>query len=109
MIVVCTKRQGLIASLSRIICDGKIPAELRKRTDACARVNAKILAATKQGATSAGLYKIAADAYRRKILQAKKNCIIKAARQVTKHAIGSRIRIRRKLSKIIRRLLGILR
>ena len=63
MIVVCTKRQGLIASLSRIICDGKIPAELRKRTDACARVNAKILAATKQGATSAGLYKIAADAY----------------------------------------------
>ncbi len=63
LIVVCAKRKGLIASLSRIICDGEIPVELRKRTDACARVNAKILAATKQGATGAWLYKIAADAY----------------------------------------------
>ena len=63
LIVVCAKRQGLIVSLSRIVCDGKIPAELRKRTDACARVNAKILAATKPGATGAELFKIAADAY----------------------------------------------
>lgn len=63
MIVVCAKRNGLIVSLSRIICDGKIPVELRKRTDACARVNAKILAATKPGATGADLFKIAANAY----------------------------------------------
>ncbi len=63
MIVVCAKRDGLIVSLSRIVCDGKIPDELRKRTDACARVNAKILAATKPGATGADLFKIAADAY----------------------------------------------
>ena len=63
MIVVCAKRQGLIVSLSRIVCDGKIPDELRKRTAACARVNARILAATKQGTTGADLYKIAADAY----------------------------------------------
>lgn len=63
MLVVCAKRNGLIVSLSRIVCDGKIPAELRKRTDACAHVNAKILAATKPSATGANLYKTAADAY----------------------------------------------
>ena len=63
MIVVCAKRNGLIASLSRIVCDGEIPDELRKRTDACARVNAKILAATKPNNLGADLYKIASDAY----------------------------------------------
>lgn len=63
MIVVCAKRKGLIASLSRIVCAGKIPPELRNRTDACARVNAAILAATKPNVTGAELYKIATDAY----------------------------------------------
>ncbi len=63
MIVVCAKRGGLIASLSRIICAGEVPADLKIRTEACARVNAKILAATKPGATGAEIFKIAADAY----------------------------------------------
>ncbi len=63
MIVVCAKRKGLIASLSRIVCAGKIPEELKNRTASCARVNAKILAATKPNATGAELYKVAADAY----------------------------------------------
>ncbi len=63
MIVVCAKRAGLIASLWRIVCNGKIPDELRRRTDACARVNAKLLAATKPDVTGADLYRAAADAY----------------------------------------------
>lgn len=63
LMVVCAKRKGLIVSLSRIVCNGKIPDELRKRTDACARVNAKILAATKPETTGADLYKVAVDAY----------------------------------------------
>lgn len=63
MIVVCAKREGLIVSLSRIVCDGRIPDELRKRTDACARVNAQLLAATKPDATGAELFTVAAKAY----------------------------------------------
>ena len=63
MIVVCAQRAGLIASLSRIVCNGKIPDELSRRTAACARVNAKILSATKKGATGAHLFKVAATAY----------------------------------------------
>lgn len=63
LMVVCAERNGLIASLSRIVCDGTIPAELRRRTAACARVNAKIWAATQPQATGADLFDIAARAY----------------------------------------------
>ena len=63
MIVVCARRHGLIASLTRIVCAGEIPDELRRRTDSAARVNARLFAATRPGATGAELYKIAADAY----------------------------------------------
>jgi len=61
--VVCARRGGLIASLTRIVCAGAIPAELRRRTDAVARVNAALLAATRPGANGAELYLTAARAY----------------------------------------------
>lgn len=64
MIVVCARRGGLIASLTRIVCAGEIPDELQRRTNSAARVNAALFAATRPGATGAELYKIAADAYR---------------------------------------------
>lgn len=63
MIVVCAKREGLIASLSRIVCAGNAPEELKRKTVSAARVNAWLLAATRRGATGAELYKIAAAAY----------------------------------------------
>lgn len=63
MVVVCAKRDGLIASLSRIVCVNRIPAELQRKTRVCARVNAALWAATKPGATGAELYKIAAETY----------------------------------------------
>ncbi len=66
LIAVCGRREGLIASLSRIACIGKIPAELRRKTDAVGYVFAKFLAATKSGATGAEIYKIAAEAYAEK-------------------------------------------
>ena len=65
MVVVCARRDGLIASLSRIVCAGQIPTELAGKTEACARVSAALHAATTPGATGAELYKIAADAYAR--------------------------------------------
>ena len=66
LIAVCAKRQGLIASLSRIACVGEIPAELERKTDAVAHVFAKFLAATREGASGAEIYKTAMGAYAEK-------------------------------------------
>ncbi len=63
MVVVCARRNGLIVSLSRIVCAGTIPGELRRKTDAAARVNAKLLSETKPGTTGAQFYQAAASAY----------------------------------------------
>jgi antitoxin VapB len=63
MIVICARRQGLIASLTRIVTTGPVPDELRKRTLATAKVNARLFAATLEGATGAELYAVAAESY----------------------------------------------
>lgn len=63
MVVVCARRAGLVASLTRIVCAGRVPEELRRRTDACALVNARLYAATRPGATGSELYRVAAEAY----------------------------------------------
>jgi antitoxin VapB len=63
MVVVCARREGLIASLTRIVCSGSVPDEMRRRTIAAARVNAKVQAATRPGATAAELYNLIARAY----------------------------------------------
>jgi len=63
MIVVCARRGGLIASLTRIVCAGPVPDDLRQRTQATAGVNAKLFAATTPGASGADLYQVAARAY----------------------------------------------
>jgi antitoxin VapB len=63
MVVVCARRQGLIASLSRIRCAGRVPDELRRRTQAAARVHAQLLSATRPAATGAELYALATHAY----------------------------------------------
>jgi Xaa-Pro aminopeptidase len=63
LIVVCARRHGLVASLSRMICAGQVPAELQRRTEACAAVNAALYKATLVGTMGSDLYKTAADAY----------------------------------------------
>ncbi|MFL6337356.1 MAG: M24 family metallopeptidase [Pyrinomonadaceae bacterium] len=63
MLVSCARRHGLIASLSRIVCAGEVPEELRRRMNASARVNAKLWAATRPGAVGSELFQVAADAY----------------------------------------------
>ncbi|HEY9285849.1 MAG TPA: M24 family metallopeptidase [Pyrinomonadaceae bacterium] len=63
MVVVCARRAGLVASLTRIVCAGPVPGELRRRAESCARVNARLLAATRPGATGAEIYETAARAY----------------------------------------------
>lgn len=63
MVVVCARRAGLIASLTRIVCAGAVSDELQWRTLATARVNAQLLAATRPGTSGAELYKLVARAY----------------------------------------------
>lgn len=63
LLVTCARRNGLIASLSRIVCVGEVPADLQKRTTAAAFVNASLMAATRPGANGAELYETAASAY----------------------------------------------
>jgi Xaa-Pro aminopeptidase len=66
LIAVCARREGLLASLSRIVCLGKIPDELRRKTEAVADIFAKFLSATKPGTSGAEIYRAAAEAYAEK-------------------------------------------
>ena len=64
MMVLCARRGGLIASLTRIVCAGAVPEDIRDRTRTAAGIKARLLAATKPGASGADLYEVAARAYR---------------------------------------------
>ena len=63
LLVTCAKREGLIVNLSRMVCVGDVPAELRERTEAAASVNATLWNATRPGVTGAELYQTAENAY----------------------------------------------
>ncbi|MGB2751450.1 MAG: aminopeptidase P family protein [Pyrinomonadaceae bacterium] len=63
LLVTCAKRGGLIASLSRMVCIGEVPDELKIRTEAAAFINARFMHATRPGVTGAVLYTVAANAY----------------------------------------------
>ncbi len=63
LLVTCAKRHGLIASLSRMVCIGRIPDELMNKTEAAANVNATLLNTTRPGTSGAELYRAAAEAY----------------------------------------------
>jgi len=63
LLVTCAKRNGLIASLSRVVCSGTAPSELKEKTEAAAFVNASLWNATRDGDTGAELYQTAAGAY----------------------------------------------
>jgi Xaa-Pro dipeptidase len=63
MVVVCARRGGQVAALSRIVCVGTVPHEMRRRMVSTARVNATLLSATRPGAVGSELYKFAARTY----------------------------------------------
>ncbi len=64
LLVACAKRSGLIVSLSRMVVTGKVPAEMKRRTEAAAFVNANLWHYTRPGTKGSELYRVAADAYR---------------------------------------------
>jgi Xaa-Pro dipeptidase len=64
MINLCARKWGLAVSITRFAHFGAPPSELEKRFHASAQVNAELLDASRVGATSAELFRVAADAYR---------------------------------------------
>jgi antitoxin VapB len=63
MLALCAERDGLIVSLSRLVCAGAT-GDLVPRTRATATVFGRILDATRPGAKAADLYQVAAEGYR---------------------------------------------
>ena len=63
MLNLCTRKWGLTISMTRFIHFDALPAELAERFEAAARVNAALMNASRPGATSADLFRVAQDAY----------------------------------------------
>jgi len=63
MLNLCSRKWGLAISITRFIHFGALPYELAGRINSAAKVNAALLNATRPGATSAELFKVAQDAY----------------------------------------------
>jgi Xaa-Pro dipeptidase len=63
MLNLCSRKWGLAISITRFIHFGNLPAELAARFEASAQVNAALLDATREGATSAQLFQAAKNAY----------------------------------------------
>jgi Xaa-Pro dipeptidase len=63
MLNLCSRKWGLAISITRFMYFGALPAELGARFKSAAQVNAALLDATKVGATSAELFRVAQAAY----------------------------------------------
>ncbi|MGB7549159.1 MAG: aminopeptidase P family protein [Terracidiphilus sp.] len=63
MLNLCARKWGLAVSITRFVHFGALPAELVARFKSAAQVNAALLEATRPGATSAELFRVAQAAY----------------------------------------------
>ena len=63
MLNLCSRKWGLAISITRFVHFGELPAELAARFKSAAQVNADLLDATRVGATSAELFRVAQTAY----------------------------------------------
>jgi antitoxin VapB len=64
MLNLCARKWGLAVSITRFVHFGPAPLQLVDGFAACAEVNAKLLHASRSGATSADLFAVAKHAYR---------------------------------------------
>jgi antitoxin VapB len=63
MLVLCGRKWGLVCSITRLVHFGHLPDELRRKQDACARVDATFIAATRPGQTLGEIFRRAQQAY----------------------------------------------
>jgi antitoxin VapB len=64
MLVLCMRYEGLIAAITRLVHFGPLPADLRSRALAVARVDARLILGTRAGRTLGDLFEIARQAYK---------------------------------------------
>lgn len=65
MLVLCGRKEGLVCSVTRLIHFGPLPDEIRRKMEACAQVDAAIIAASQPGAALDALFRTLQDAYAR--------------------------------------------
>jgi antitoxin VapB len=65
MLVLCGRKWGLVASLTRLVHFGPLPAEVRQKAGAVARIDAAFLAATRPGKSIGDVLQSGIDAYAR--------------------------------------------
>lgn len=63
MLVLCGRRGGLVCSVTRLVHFGALPAELRRKVDAVARIDAAMIAHTRPGKTLGDVFQKAQQAY----------------------------------------------
>jgi len=63
MLNLCSRKWGLAISITRFVHFGELPSELALRFKSAAQVNAALMDATRAGATSAELFRVAQAAY----------------------------------------------
>jgi antitoxin VapB len=63
MLCFCARRWGLSVSMTRFICFGALPAEFEEHLSVVTQVNARLLGATREGATSGELFAVAQEAF----------------------------------------------
>jgi antitoxin VapB len=63
MLVLCGRWKGLVCSITRLVHFGPLPAELRRKMEATAAVDATFTAATRPGARLSDVFQRAVEAY----------------------------------------------
>ena len=63
MLVLCGRKWGLVCSITRLVHFGKLPDEIRRKMEACARIDATFTAATRPGKKLSEVFQRAVNAY----------------------------------------------
>lgn len=63
MLILCGRKWGLVCSITRLVHFGKLPDEIRRKMEACARVDATFIAATRPGKSQSEIFQRAVQAY----------------------------------------------
>ncbi len=64
MLVLCFRYRGLVSALTRTVYFGTVPSALQQLTEAVARVDAEVIAATQPGRSLGDMFEILREAYR---------------------------------------------
>jgi Xaa-Pro aminopeptidase len=63
MLILCGRQHGLVTSITRLVHFGPLPAEVRRKAELTARIDAAMIAATRPGATVGDVFQKTIEAY----------------------------------------------